>query len=205
MAKKSMSLREWEHSAPHLTDSVSVRNLYATVNAGVDVWGRRRAQPALISITAGLSQAFDSAAMTDSVDQSTIHYGKLSKAVLAQLEKEQDTWSETFALATKIFLITFTMARIQLCDVDIYYPKGSMLGEGVHVSLKNHTDVDKTAWVLHTKNVRVAAVIGVNSNEREMKQSVVANVWIDACNTEAGDSYPQVEQILVKVGYDAAT
>lgn len=201
MANNSMSLREWELSAPHVTDSVSVRNLHTTVYAGVDAWGRRRAQPAQISVTIGLAHPFESAAVSDSVDNSTAHYGNLSKSILLEMDGHKGLWRGTFELASIVLTIVTGMASIDLCDIDFFYPKGSMLGDGVHVTLKSHIDT-KYVQMLHIKNVRVATIIGVNRNERETKQSVVANVWIDACNTEAADSYPQVEQILVKVWYN---
>ncbi|CAK7233533.1 hypothetical protein SCUCBS95973_008626 [Sporothrix curviconia] len=67
---------------------IRVRNLQTTLGAtaGQDAWGRHgRAQPAVVSAEAVLATPFAEAAVTDSVAGDTVHYGTLSKALLASI------------------------------------------------------------------------------------------------------------------------
>lgn len=67
--------------APHSV--ISVRNLYFSGKVGKDAWGRKDiAQPVLLSAKVSLENPFSSAAKEDDVDQSTVHYGVLSKELL---------------------------------------------------------------------------------------------------------------------------
>jgi dihydroneopterin aldolase len=62
---------------------IRVRNLQANVQVGTDAWGRNgKTQPVLISVSASLREPFDTASTEDMVNNSTIHYGILGKAIL---------------------------------------------------------------------------------------------------------------------------
>jgi dihydroneopterin aldolase len=71
------------HSSGESHTLVRVRNLQTTLPIGTDAWGRaNKPQPVLISASISLSAPFNSASSTDSVTNSTVHYGILSKAIL---------------------------------------------------------------------------------------------------------------------------
>ena len=71
---------------------IQVNNLQTNLKVGTDAWGRAgKLQPALISATVSLLQDFGTAAMGDDVDQSTIHYGILSKEILKVAEHVNST------------------------------------------------------------------------------------------------------------------
>jgi hypothetical protein len=78
-------LSSWDFAiaAGEPTSIIRVQNLQTNLKVGVDAWGRAgKLQPVLISAAVSLRENFDTAATGDDVDQSTIHYGVLSKEIL---------------------------------------------------------------------------------------------------------------------------
>jgi dihydroneopterin aldolase len=66
---------------------VRVRNLQAIVQGGTDAWGRPgKAQPALISAEISFMQPFGTVCADDRLTTETVHYGKLSKAILEAID-----------------------------------------------------------------------------------------------------------------------
>lgn len=204
-AERLVSQREWERGAPYPADKVSVRNISLTANAGLDVWGRNKEQPILISVSLSLAQSFQSAAEGDVVDGSTVHYGKLSKNIISSVKKETSAmWHGTFNLALLVREACLRSAAspeiIAASEIDIFYPKASMLGEGAGYRRSTNHKNGEVSDVLYVRNVRVPTIIGVNSHERQSKQAVVANIWIDKLvDMAAADLYIKAEQILTKV------
>ncbi|KAH4035473.1 hypothetical protein HBI80_039510 [Parastagonospora nodorum] len=182
-------------------DKIMVQNLEVTVNAGKDVWGRNKPQRALISVIVTLSQKFASASTTDTVDESTIHYGLLSKAVQARLQTASSRWEPTAMFSTIVADAVRGMAGttpIYAVETSVYYIKGGMFGDGVghHTSTLEGTNVRSS--VLHLRNVRIPCLIGVNSNERLQKQPVVVNLWVECLPdfSSRADDYPELETFL---------
>jgi dihydroneopterin aldolase len=181
------------------TDRIAVRNLSSTPNSGYDVWGRKKRQPALLSLTVYLKHTFDQAARSDSVDTSTVHYGILSKKVLAVIEKYSE-WQLTYHLAREILSGAYLVAganSLKGCELDLFYPKACMQGDGAGLifSTTDHGFFN----TLYLKNVRISCLIGVNSNERLAKQPVIANLWIESIRKEQCDEYGAAEKILIEV------
>jgi len=76
-------------SEPH--SQISVHNLSTTLALARDAWGRpSKPQPLLISCSLSLRHPFSSASLSDTVTNSTIHYGTLSKAILEGCEQFRD-------------------------------------------------------------------------------------------------------------------
>ncbi|KAL2358501.1 Dihydroneopterin aldolase-domain-containing protein [Cryomyces antarcticus] len=196
--------REWEREVQLYSDKVSVHNLQVTTDAGPDVWGRfGKPQPALVSVCLSLNRSFESAAERDVVDQSTVHYGKLSKSILSDVKKRAGGLEGIHALAIAVESAAFSTdvsgGIIGACEVDILYPKGSMLGEGAGLRSSTARKSGKHATMLYLKNVQIPTLVGVNSNERTMKQPVIANVWVDNLSyKEKDDRFLKLERILVK-------
>lgn len=191
----------WRCDQAKVTDQISVSNLQVTANAGVDVWGRKKPQPALLTVTVSLPQPFSSAAEGDMVDSSTVHYGRLSKSVISSVEKAGPSWLSSMDLARLIegaASATASSVSLAACEVDVFYPKGSMLGDGAGLTYSKAYGDNTISRVLYLKNVRVPCLIGVNSHERLMKQPVVASLWIDCLAKDQTDEYIKVEQILTK-------
>lgn len=184
------------------TDKIIVQNLAVTVNAGTDVWGRKKMQRALISVTVTLGNKFSSASSTDTVDESTVHYGTLSKAIQARIQDDSLKWMSTADLSISIAGIVRTAAGsapIFSIETDVRYLKGSMFGDGAGHQTSIETQSGLYANVLYLQNVRIPCLIGVNSNERLQKQPVVVNLWVDCVPASRVDDYAALEAALVEV------
>jgi dihydroneopterin aldolase len=193
-----------------LTDNITVKNLQATVNAGVDVWNRKKQQPALITVTLHVAKSFESAAATDSLDSSTVHYGKLSKDLKARVEHESTHYQSTSNLIGNLAHQTMETAQVEemvapgstgiaAMEIGVHYPKASMLGDGVTLSYASFPHAGVFSRVIHLRDVRVACLVGVNSNERLQKQALVVNLWIECLPVARFDDYPALEAVVVKV------
>jgi dihydroneopterin aldolase len=195
---------QWEAEAASSghCDKIMVQNLEVVVNAGKDVWGREKKQRALISVTLTLGKQFTSASSTDSVDDSTVHYGTLSKAIQARFKEETMAWMSTAALSAAVSKCVRDVAGstdIYAIETNVCYLKGSMFGEGAgHIT----SCIEKSGTrsnVLYLRNVLIPCLIGVNSNERLKKQPVVLNVWVDNVDDSRIEDYPQLETLLFEV------
>jgi dihydroneopterin aldolase len=204
MAEKLISHHEWQTKLPYPTDKVLVRNLSLNANAGLNVWGHKKTQPIHISVTLYLNHPFTSAAQDDKVDQTTVHYGTLSKSILSLVGSRSSEWRNTARLAAVVEeAIQASVASPKLLaayEITVSFPKGCMLGDAAAHTLSKALSSGLTSRSLHLKNVRVPCIIGVNSHERLLKQAVVSNVSVDCINDgDASDSYTQLEQIITKV------
>ncbi|KAL5118584.1 hypothetical protein ACEQ8H_003435 [Pleosporales sp. CAS-2024a] len=182
-------------------DKIIVQDLDVVVHAGKDVWGRQKAQRALISVAVTLGQRFASASATDTVDASTIHYGILSKAIQARLQACNAEWMSTAGLSALVGDSVAEVAgstSIYAIETDVCYVKGSMFGDGCGHSTSTLVGTDTRSSVLYLRNVRIPCVIGVNSNERLQKQPVVVNLWVECLPALASraDDYPALEAFL---------
>lgn len=183
-------------------DKITVQNLEVVVNAGKDVWGRQKKQRAFVSVTLTLGQQFESASSTDSVDNSTVHYGTLSKAVQAQLQDLNTAWTSSAELSASISEGVRKVAgstRIYAIETDVCYLKGSMFGDGAGYIVSNIEDSGLNSRVLYLRNVRIPCLIGVNSNERLQKQPVVVNLWVDGIPNSRVDEHAALETFLYQV------
>ncbi|KAL7924025.1 hypothetical protein ACQKWADRAFT_288588 [Trichoderma austrokoningii] len=66
---------------------IRVKNLQTSIAGPSDAWNRKgRQQPISVSASVMLKEAFDTSSSADKVADDTVHYGLLSKAILASLE-----------------------------------------------------------------------------------------------------------------------
>ena len=195
---------EWLRQLSPYVDRVLVNSLSVTSTVGVDAWGRIKPQPVLISLAVSFGKAFNSAAASDQVDDSTVHYGDLSKNIIAAVKaKAKDTLSmhnlmgvlEAAALAT-----IPNLDGVHALELEICLPKASLLGTGVVVQ---YFIADwALARRLHIRDLTLPTVVGVNEHEKKMKQQLLVNVWVDGLpNHSAADCYGEVEQVVVKVSW----
>jgi len=188
------------HSGHH--DKIVVHNLDVVVNAGSDVWGRRKTQRALISVTVTLRQQFASASATDTVDQSTVHYGTLSKAIQSRLQAESNEWRATASLSNAIMQSVREVAGpapVFAIQTDVRYIKGSMFGEGVGHTMSAMDHGNLVSNTLYLCAVRVPCLIGVNANERLRKQPVLVSLWADCVSDARVDDYAELEEMIFNV------
>lgn len=206
--------------------TVRIKNLHTTIQGPHDAWGRPdRPQPLTISATVSLHAPFGSSSATDKLSSDTVHYGLLSKAILAILAKTQATtlrsllealWTNLIGVDTRgrpqpmpqgtaPFL---NAAAIRMLEVTVHLPKASLVGGGVSLTATGRFAAEggeatgaimaESGLALTIHDLRVPTLIGVNSNERMAKQVVVANVEVDRVEDDV-DSYSDLEQVIVKV------
>ncbi|KAL6704694.1 hypothetical protein ACN47E_007976 [Coniothyrium glycines] len=200
LVRKSAIDAEIAQSDHH--DKILVQNLAVTVNAGKDVWGRPKKQRAELNVILTLGSQFSSASTTDSVDDSTVHYGTLSKALQAHVEETLSRWKSTAALSGSIAQCVRNMAgstSIYALETDVRYLKGSMYGDGVSHITTTIESTNQRSSVLYLRNVQIPCLIGVNSNERLQKQPVIVNAWIDGLPESRLDDYPELEALLFQL------
>ncbi|KAF2280641.1 uncharacterized protein EI97DRAFT_428738 [Westerdykella ornata] len=204
LAEERVRYTAWQaHVAGHdAADTIAVQNLQVTVEAGNDAWGRRRNQPCLVTVKMHLANPFLAAAQADSLDASTVHYGILSKNIRSTIETSKGSYVNTEALLRDIRAAverTTGATRLRALELGIFYPKGSLLGDGAGAVLCQSKDArgHRVCLGMYLKNVRIPCIIGVNANERQQKQPVVVNLWIDPIPTPLLDQQHAMERRLV--------
>ncbi|UKZ55075.1 hypothetical protein TrVGV298_008892 [Trichoderma virens] len=222
---------------------VRVRNLQTSIEGPSDAWNRKgRPQPLSVSASVMLKEAFDSSSSADRVETDTVHYGLLSKAILASLEKlsqqrlnaegsdntarksqfsslrdivntiwEDLTGQDCNGRAPKAtddepevkpsFLKPST---IRCLELTVHLPKASLLGGGVSLTRialfgrDGESRPQPRGLSLKIHDLRIPTLIGVNDNEREAKQVVVATIEIDKFDIDK-DIFTMIEGETVKV------
>lgn len=226
-----MSLRSlWtvRHAAGEPLAVVRVRQLTTACIGPQDAWGRKNAtQPVTISAELHFSRAFDAAAAADNVTAGdTVHYGQLSKLILACAERSNEHAAASGAsvdlrvLLEMIWIVLtgrnvngqdsapeakplLDLAKLRYMSLTVMLPKASLLGEGVSLTAVNvfppHlASLSMYGLALKVHRLRVPTLIGVNANERQAKQFVVVNVEIDRFDYYP-DLYCELERLVVKV------
>lgn len=209
MALDSGNTIDWEHGQPWCRDGVSVRDLTLLNPVQlIDAWGNPGEQPVLVSIHVALRRPFKSAASSDAVDESTVHYFELAEAIRNRDSIRRSTLDqqaegiegELWSLKEQKGLADDLIERV---EVEVLLPKASMLGESVRYRRRTHCKEDskqrETTRSLHLQNVCVPTLIGVLDFERTGKQPVVINLWLEKVPSDASDIYSELERDLVKV------
>jgi len=206
---------------------IHVRSLQTSLKIAKDAWGRSgKCQPVLLSISVSLKQPFDSAVNQDAVTQSTVHYGSLSKRVMEICERFDDIdrtpKSIEYLILSLVIALTgsgfdglrvpegdrplLSMDIMHSLQIKVLLPKASLIGSGV--SLSNSVayfglgggPIAIHSMVLALHDLRIPALIGVNSNERLAKQVIVTNIEIEKWFATI-DIYNELEEIVVKVSH----
>lgn len=219
---------------------VKVRNLQTSIEGPSDAWNRKgKPQPLCVSASVMLKEAFDSSSSADSVQADTVHYGLLSKAILASLEKQSqhaaegsgDTSKKSQFSSLRDIVNTIwedltgqdCNGRAQVTDEDseaqtsflkpstircleltVHLPKASLLGGGVSLTRialfgrDGESRPQPRGLSLKIHDLRVPTLIGVNDNERQAKQVVVASIEIDKFDIDK-DIFTMIEGETVKV------
>jgi dihydroneopterin aldolase len=190
------------YGQPWCRDGIRVEDhsLQYAPKSAIDAWGREKQQPVLLSVSLSFRQGFDTAANQDALDESTMHYGLLSKN-LRSLKPVQE-WETLDNLAHRIHQTILETppgaALVQSCQIEIKLPKASLLGDYVNY-VYFVEDEEDTGRVLHLSRVFIPTLIGVNDNERTAKQKLFVSVWIDRIQADDSESYTELERILTQV------
>ncbi|POS70264.1 hypothetical protein DHEL01_v211343 [Diaporthe helianthi] len=161
-----MSLRSsWtvRHAAGEPLAVVRVRSLQTTVVGPQDAWGRAKLQqPLLVSAELHFLRPFGAAVSADNVTSGdTVHYGELSKLILACVDRSNDHASlegaPTIDLRVLLEMIWIVLtgrnidgtdaepeavplldgSRLRFISLTVSLPKASLLGEAVSLTASN--------------------------------------------------------------------
>jgi dihydroneopterin aldolase len=197
---------------------VSVRNIQLPSGAiAPNIWLETKEQPALASVSLWLRDSFTSAASQDALDDSTVHYGELSKRVRAACSSEEGQRSaleamfkaaEHMAHKPKPEGDKFVAKRIA---ATLTLPKASAFGEALKLSeVKLYDEKGSRTGGFRSfacKNLGVPTLIGVNAYERKGRQPLVVDFAVDfdgeyeslSSETHMEMLFP-IERALVEVG-----
>lgn len=205
------------NNATQDTDTIRLQNLQLSHGVQApDVWGKPKDQPALVSLTLTLRHGFGSAADSDALDASTIHYGELAKRIRANCAAAGQTVE---CVLVNVERIACGMAQkapgrfiLGRCGAEVTLPKASMYGDGVTLGRFSFFDDQGRASmhgrrVFTVKAIKVMAMIGVNDYERAAKQPIVATCSLHTDSStemnggrgEQTAALFQLEQTLVQV------
>ncbi|KUI62262.1 hypothetical protein VP1G_09394 [Cytospora mali] len=141
---------------------VRVRNLQTAVVGPQDAWGREKTlQPLLVSAELHFSRAFDASVSGDNVTSGdTVHYGTLSKLILACVDRSNEHAVQGGAhvdlrvLLEMIWIVLtgrnvdgvdaepeaaplLDRSKLRFMSLTVLLPKASLLGEGVSLTASN--------------------------------------------------------------------
>lgn len=149
---------------------VRVRNLQAVVQGPHDAWGREgKPQPFLVSAELSFTSPFDASVAGDNVTSGdTVHYGSLSKTILASLEAYspqratpaaggrpggqslrdvlETIWSTLTGLRVdgdrdeRVDKAFLDLSKVRFMSITVTLPKASLLGEGVSLTASSVFD-----------------------------------------------------------------
>ncbi|QUC17911.1 uncharacterized protein UV8b_02152 [Ustilaginoidea virens] len=208
--------------------TIRVNNIRGVVQGPRDAWGRRnRPQPVSVSVTVCMSEGFGATPAGDALASDTVHYGLLSKAVLSTLARlgadqnpdraagltlpdvVQRVWADLTGLddASGAGAAAFlNLSCVRSLEVTARLDKATLQGDGVSLARAGvfaQSELVMRGSTLKLHGLRVPALIGVNGNEREARQAVVADVAVERFD-EAHDAYCDLETVVVKVMTDSA-
>jgi dihydroneopterin aldolase len=193
--------------APATQAVVSIRNLQ--LPSGViapNIWHETKEQPALASVSLWLRESFTSAASQDALDDSTVHYGELSKRVRAICERKDvqaSALNGMFAIAEHMahkkpggndkFIAKRIAARLTL-------PKASAFGDELAMSeVRLYDEYGATTSSFATfscKNLRIPTLIGVNAYERKGRQPLVVDFAVDLVERSGNTATEEMEMLF---------
>lgn len=175
-------------SLPIDSDAVIVHNLSLEVNTN-DAWGRYRPQPVLLSVACRLRTSFGEAAGEDQVTSSTIHYGKLAKALRASFSDIKVERGGVDLIRTA-WTTVLQMARSEdlgTVEIAVRLPKALRFGKTFVLEATICLPARKRTCVHRYEGLRYSTIIGVNDNEKERAQSIEICAKIDGSLSDALD------------------
>ena len=186
------------------TDTISIDRLGLSTIVGLDCWGRRRAQPILISVYLHLTPDgfLSRAGKSDSVID-TIDYGSLTNAVAQYVENKENGFEDVGQLTDGVVQRAFEAAGENGKEVRVLVelPKLAPLAEGglaveVNATQGTQNTAQKTVYV---KDLILSVVIGVRDPERNEKQRVVVNLEVCERENVTIDNYQNIVRHISNV------
>lgn len=188
-----------EHNGSDQEDQTAVSVLNLQLPSGAiapNIWLEAKEQPALAAVKLWLRGSFASAASKDALDDSTVHYGELSKRVRAACASEEGQRTaldaalqaaEHMARKPRAGGDWFVASRIA---AKLTLPKASAFGSSL-VMNETRTYDERGARnggfrTFFCQDLRVPTLIGVNAYERKGRQPVVVNFSVDFSGDRPG-------------------
>lgn len=221
--------RETRAMAGEPPATIRVNNIQAFYEGPQDAWGRPdRPQPVSASVEVFLAKPFSLSSSQDVIEADTVHYGQLSKVIIALLDPSQIEPEDHPSLVSVVYKLWSGLSGIPFLDdisgtpntgflkagsfrylsVSLKLPKASLVGDGVSITysaymrddLQGHpySAMAVMSSVLKIHDLRVPTLIGINANERQARQTVIANIEIDNWLVYE-DVYCSIEAVVVKV------
>ncbi|KAG5647405.1 hypothetical protein DXG03_000476 [Asterophora parasitica] len=179
---------------------VFVNTLHLAADVGPDCWGKSRLQPVEISVYLHLQSSFLTAAGQSDDVLDSVHYGHLSKAISAKVDRSSFNGIEK--LVAVVAEEAFALAGEAVTEVRVVanLPKQILLAEGLHVDFTiSKEGATPAARRVSVVDLVLPVLIGVNPPEREAKQRVITNIVF---HERPGDrplsAYPQIVADIVK-------
>ena len=205
MSARRVSEQAWLQQQPVVSDKISIHDLAVDANAGYDAWGRAGIQPVEISLQIGLEGTVSSAASSDALDDSTVHYGNLSKAIRNRIVQESEQWVLPDAFAHMVMEVVYAFAlkssKVAAIELMTSYPESTLQGGGSSFKVSSSPQLGVSSVVFNLTKLRIPTLIGVNARERTRKQVVTVDLWIDRLMPHVSNECHKVEQIVVKVSH----
>ena len=188
-------------------DGIEIKDLSLehSQRIGYDAWSRKKQQPLSITVRLALRSAFTTAAASDALDDSTMHYGHLAKRLRGL--RPASGWERVDEFARRVHeaICDPATARrlLEGCEVTVAMPKATLLGTSVFlksdIAYQQDSKQANDTLTLHLHSINIATLIGVNAHEREHKQPLVFDIWIFSLPGSASGLYTEIEAQLVKV------
>ncbi|KAJ2931903.1 hypothetical protein H1R20_g5194, partial [Candolleomyces eurysporus] len=162
------------------TDVVFIDTLHVSTTIGPDCWGKNKPQPIHISVYLHLKSGFlrKSGESDDVVD--SVHYGYLTKAVSALVEKRGNGngFEGIDGLVKEVAEEAFKLGgeNVEAVRVIVEAPKLVLLAENFKVDVTISSDRGEDAKAVIVEELTIPVIIGVNPPEREAKQRVVTDL-----------------------------
>ena len=151
-----------------------------------NVWGLQKEQPAYFNIRINLRQSFKTAASSDALDESTIHYGELAKRIRAACTPGLGPL-DALSRAEEVIISMGTKSNghfiIADAHIDLCLPKASMYGKLLRldkwVEFDEFGKVFESNTLFELQDLRLMGLIGVNDYERTGKQPIDTTLGVN--------------------------
>ena len=210
--------------------TIRVKNLKSTICGPQDAWGRpRREQPVSVSVEVSLEQPFGATSDGDALQSDTVHYGLLSKEILAILSrinsKDGENADQTFSLPdamrriwsvlTGTDLYTPTLdtktesflkgTKTRCLSVTVLLPKATLLGAGISYTATGRFDSSdaQTRLQMYGRTLRfheLRVPTLIGVNKNEREAKQMVSVSLEVDKCcDAEDQYCALERVIVQV------
>ncbi|OCH88514.1 hypothetical protein OBBRIDRAFT_86089 [Obba rivulosa] len=170
-------------------DVIYISSLSLSANVGRDWLGHVRPQPLSVSVAIHLQDSsLDSAAAIDDLGVS-VHYGQLSKDIIALSEAQSAKWESAAVLAMSVALLASHTTEGRARELRVVVSSAKLvplaseyavefIGYAEALGKRDQTKSTGSRVRVRVKDLVIPAVIGHSSPERDAKQLIVSDIVI---------------------------